>query len=286
MKRILMAGVCLAFLAACNRSLISGTVANIKGEALPGVAVQVEGTHYQALTDGLGQYRLPYVPGAVVLQFMKTGYTPGTLVVPAGPVRSITAETVSLWELPLDKGVYLYEDFRYREATKIVPESFLSKDKHAAYATRRWPDLDTTDTEPLVLCYKMPDWDVRLCRMDLTERYVQLPGGGLEEAQVLAPTRELPVQLVPIDQPEGLLRQVELPGPLEPGTYAVHWGALDGEVDKDPRIFAFSVVDFTLALPPKEEAARQKAEEALEDSEPEPSAPSSGESDEDIPDVD
>ncbi|MGI6458863.1 MAG: carboxypeptidase-like regulatory domain-containing protein [Candidatus Hydrogenedentales bacterium] len=286
MKRILMAGVCLAFLAACNRSLISGTVANIKGEALPGVAVQVEGTHYQALTDGLGQYRLPYVSGAVVLQFMKTGYTPGTLVVPAGPVRSITAETVSLWELPLDKGVYLYEDFRYREATKIVPESFLSKDKHAAYATRRWPDLDTTDTEPLVLCYKMPDWDVRLCRMDLTERYVQLPGGGLEEAQVLAPTRELPVQLVPIDQPEGLLRQVELPGPLEPGTYAVHWGALDGEVDKDPRIFAFSVVDFTLALPPKEEAARQKAEEAFEDSEPEPSAPSSGESDEDIPDVD
>ena len=223
MKRILFAGVCLALLTGCNRSVISGTVVNIKGETLPGVAVHVEGTHYQALTDGLGQYRLPYVPGDVVLHFMKTGYTPGTLEVSADSARVITAETVSLWELPLDKGVYLYEDYRYRETTKITPEQFLSKDKHAVYATRRWPELETTAAEPVILCYKMPDWDVRLCRMDLTERYVPLPGGGLEEAQILASTKELPVRLLPIDQPEGLLRQMELPGPLEPGTYAVHW---------------------------------------------------------------
>jgi len=52
MKRILMAGVCLAFLAGCNRSLISGTVANIKGEALPGVAVQVEGLAAQQARGG------------------------------------------------------------------------------------------------------------------------------------------------------------------------------------------------------------------------------------------
>ena len=284
MKRILFAGVCLALLTGCNRSVISGTVVNIKGETVPGVAVHVEGTHYQALTDGLGQYRLPYVPGDVVLHFMKTGYTPGTLEVSADSARVITAETVSLWELPLDKGVYLYEDYRYRETTKITPEQFLSKDKHAVYATRRWPELETTAAEPVILCYKMPDWDVRLCRMDLTERYVPLPGGGLEEAQVLASMKELPVRLLPIDQPEGLLRQMELPGPLEPGTYAVHWGALDGAVDKDPRIFAFSVVDFTLSLPPKEEAAKQEAETPEE---PEPAKPAPpDEPEDDLPDVD
>jgi hypothetical protein len=77
---------------------------------------------------------------------------------------------------------------------------------------------------------------------------------------------------------------MELPGPLEPGTYAVHWGALDGAVDKDPRIFAFSVVDFTLSLPPKEEAAKQEAETPEE---PEPAKPAPpDEPEDDLPDVD
>lgn len=282
MKRIVVAGVCLIVLAACNRSLISGKVVNIKGEALPGVAVHVEGTRFQALTDGLGQYRIPYTPGKVVLHFMKTGYTPGTLEIAADSPRQIEAQAVSLWELPLDKGVYLYENFRYREATKVMPEPFVTKGNHTVYATRRWPEIETTANAPLILCYKMPDWDVRFCRMDLTELQTHLPGGGLEEAQVLAQTKTIPARLLAIDQPEGLLHQLELSGPLEPGTYAVHWGALDGASDRDARIFMFSVVDYTLTLPAEEKTEEEDMEEEEEPVETKPSDVP----DEDIPDVD
>jgi len=284
MKRIIVAGVCLAALAACNRSLISGKVVNIKGEALPGVAVQVEGARYQALTDGLGQYRIPYVPGEVVLHFMKTGYTPGTLVLSASSPREIEAQAVSLWELPLDKGVYLYEDYRYHETTKVAPEQFLSKERRAVYATRRWPEVETMATTPLLLCYKMPDWDVRFCRMEMKELYVPLPGGGLEEAQVLAQIKTIPVRLLAIDQPDRLLYQLELSEPLKPGTYAVHWGALDGATENDPRIFMFSVVDYTLTAP-SEKPAEGQEKEAAQKSEPVETPPSQ-ESNENIPDVD
>ena len=254
---------------------------NIQGEALPGVAVQVEGTNYQALTDGLGQYRVPYTSGEVVLHFMKTGYTPGTMELAEASGGEITAQAVSLWELPLDKGVYLYEDYRYRETTKVVPEEIYTADQRKVYATRRWPEVETTVTAPLILCYKMPDWDVRFCRMELSELNEPLPGGGFEEAQVLSRTKTIPARLVAIDQPEGLLRQLELPGPLEPGTYAVHWGALDGASASDPRIFTFSVVDYELTLPPPEEGEA----EGEKDEAPEESAETE-ESEDDAPDAD
>lgn len=279
MKRIFLAGVCLVALAACNRSTISGKVVNIKGEALPGVAVQVEGSPHQALTDALGQYRVPYAPGDIVLHFMKTGYTPGTLELSSETRRAIEAETVSLWELPLDKGVYLYENFRYQETTKIVPEEFVSHDERTVYATRRWPEIETTSTAPLILCYKMPGWDVRFCRMELTELNSPLPGGGVEEAQVLARTKTIPARLIAIDQPEGLLRQLEFGGTLQPGTYAVHWGALDGATASDPRIFTFTIVDYELTLPPEEEAKGEEAEMEEEPTE----AESPEESEEDVP---
>lgn len=274
MKRILLAGVCLVALAACNRGTISGKVANIQGEALPGVAVQVEGTNYQALTDALGEYRVPYVPGNIVLHFMKTGYTPGTLEISSDARRTIEAQTVSLWELPLDKGVYLYENFRYQETTKVVPEEFLSADGTKVYATRRWPEVETTATAPLILCYKMSDWNVRFCRMQLTELNDPLPGGGFEEAQVLARSKTIPARLLAIDEPEGLLRQLELPGTLEPGTYAVHWGALDGASDSDPRIFMFTIADYELTLPPEDDGQDSEAKPAEKAAETEESSES------------
>lgn len=267
MKRLILAAICLAALAGCDRSLISGKVVNIRGEALPGVAVQVEGTSYQALTDGLGEYRVPYDPGHVVLQFMKTGYTPGILELTAEAPREINAQTVSLWELPRDKGVYLYENFRYRETTRIVPEEFVTRERRRVYATRRWPEIETTATAPVILCYKITDWEVRFCRLELTELFTPLPGGDLEEAAVLARTRTIPARLSAVDEPEGLLRQIELPGPLEPGTYAVHWGALDGATDTDPRIFMFSVVDYMLTLPPEPEDEEEPSEVGEEETE-------------------
>ncbi|MEA3364180.1 MAG: carboxypeptidase-like regulatory domain-containing protein [Candidatus Hydrogenedentes bacterium] len=284
MKRILLEGVCcFVALAACNRSTISGKVVNIQGEALPGVAVHVEGTSHQALTDALGHYRVSYVPGDIVLHFLKTGYTPGTLELSSDSHREIEAHAVSLWELPLDKGVYLYENFRYRETTNVVPEEFVSHDRRKVYATRRWPEVETTSTAPLVLCYKMPDWDVRFCRMELTELNTPLPGGGLEEAQVLAQTKTIPARLLAIDQIEGLLRQLEFPGTLQPGSYAVHWGALDGASAREPRIFMFTIVDYELTLPSEEEIEGEETEAAEESTEEDTLEESE---DDDIPDVD
>ncbi len=251
-------GLLAVALAGCNRGMIHGTVVDLEGEPLPGVAVEIEGTRTQALTGELGEYTVFFPPGPITLRFMKTGYTSGRLeLTPRG--RRVQATSVSLWRLPQDKGVYLFEDFQYLPTDWVEPEQLVTTDNRIVYGTRRQIQLAITEPEPMLIAHKMqPAYDAQFCRMHLIEVTLQEPGGEPYTREILTKDEPLPIDVAPVDPPEKLLLRLRPLEPLEPGAYAVHWGALDGYRTADPRMFLFRI-----AAPEGEEnTALENPEEA------------------------
>ena len=231
--------------------LIRGSVLDVRGQALPGVAVTVRDTGEQATTSGVGSYSLRCLPGIHDLDFMKTGYTPGRLYIEADALRSVEATEVRLWPLPPGTGVYLYEDYRYFEATRAKPDAYIAMDGSPVHGTKKTAELATASAEPLLICHKLPPFDTHLYRLHPTEAAVPPQPSDPSSAAaapsftetVWAPADAFTVIPVPIDEPEQLLIELRLTAPLPPGTYAVHWGALDGHTTTDPRIFLFRVAE-------------------------------------------
>jgi len=221
--------------------VVQGQVVDFRGEALPGVAVSLDGQDASMITDGVGQYKAPVSsPADVELRFVKTGYTAGRLALQTKGPGAVNARPVMLWRLPQAAGVYLLEDYRYRRTSHATPRPFSSEAKSLVYGVAKLPELEaTTISEPLIVVHKLPSYDVRLCRLGAAEAAPLDATTSMQE--VWAADETLPVQMVPVDEPERVLWRVGLFGPLAPGVYAVHWGALDGHADTDPRIFLFRV---------------------------------------------
>lgn len=242
-------GLLSAAFVACDRAVIEGTANDTKGEALPGVVVTVEGGEAQAVTDALGRYKIPYEPGAVELVFMKTGYTPGRLVIEIAELRHVSARPVALWCLPQSPGAYLFEDYRYRPAAPETPKPFTTPDGAGiVHGIQRLPDLEeTVFREPVLVVFKMPLYDVRLCRLSTVQaappEAASSAGADVETKEVWQAEAPLPVEVLPVDEPKRRLAQLRLFRPLESGVYAVHWGSLEGYASTDPRAFLFRVID-------------------------------------------
>ncbi len=267
--------------------VIRGKVVDVQGLALSGVAVALQGTEYQDVTDGVGGYVLRCPPGPIDLQFMKTGYTPGHLAGQStsassedanGWLKTVNMTDMLLWPLPPGNGVYLFEEYRFRETARTEPKRYLPKQSGGVvaqsghiFATKLEPTLETMNTfggpayreeEPLLICYKLPAYDVCLYRLEQIEAALPRRLGYATAAQkesgekkddaprpsaftetVWAPTEAVSISAVPIDEPGRLLLELRPAAPLPPGVYAVHWGALDGHITTDPRIFLFRITD-------------------------------------------
>ncbi len=236
----------IAVLAGCPGRVIKGQVFNTNEEALPGVVVQVAGTEHQALSNALGAYTVHYTePGRLELLFSKTGYTPGRLELQADSPEPIQVNPMRLWRLPQNKGVYLYKDGQYLGTKPVECEEFISQDKGVLYGSAKFKSdqpgvLKTIETNPALLCYNMPKQDVELHRI-ASSSIEQAGERKGEPLDVWTPTAAFPVSLEAIDQPEAILQQVHLFSPLEPGVYAIHWGALEGSRELDSRMFVFIV---------------------------------------------
>ncbi|MBN2308406.1 MAG: carboxypeptidase regulatory-like domain-containing protein [Candidatus Hydrogenedentes bacterium] len=246
-------------LAGCGATRIEGRVVDVKGDALPGVAVSVEGSSYQALTNGLGEYRIKFRPGRVVLHFAKTGYTPGILEAQLEAYRPVLATPVELWPLPGNAGVHIFENYRYRATKPVQPDAFVLANGEVVFGTQKWPELETADQEPVIICHNMPRYGVKLTRLDLAEVILEEAVAGSDTVTVWKPSRAVPVSVVPIDEPDALLLHVRFTGPLEPGTYALHWGALEGQARPEGRIFLFSVGRGPIAPAGQDDAAEGDA---------------------------
>ncbi len=235
-------------LCGCELGRIEGKVIDVRGEPLHGVAVSIEGSRRQDLTNSLGVYSVHFTPGPVVLLFSKTGYTPGRLEFQPLGRRLVEAAQVTLWPLPESKGVYLFENYRYIRTMPVEAQTYESGGQKV-YGTTRWSEVLTDNPQPAIIFFKLPMPKAALVRIALNEVMVTLPDGRQSPAQVWTESEEIPTTLVPIDDPtgEGALIQIQPNLPLGEGSYAVHWGALHGDIATDPRMFIFSVVN---AQPP------------------------------------
>ena len=234
-------------------AVVEGLVVDFQGQPLPGVAVIHARDGAQTITNALGTYRLRIQPGETGLEYRKTGYTPGNLQLNIERPRLVEANTVLLWPLPIEKGVYLFKDFRYHELERMEPEAYQQEDGSPLLALPRTPEMET-DLESLrLLCYDMPPFDVRLHR--LSEITARKPMTGAVEETVWGPVETISILSAPIDEPEQLLLEIDLLSTLQPGVYAVHWGALDGYTTLDSRCYVFRIAD-----PEEDEATEEDIE--------------------------
>ena len=242
----------------CERCVIEGTVEDVQGQALPGVAVSVEGTEWQALTDAMGRYTVRYRPGPVVLDFLKNGYTPGRIELDAPTARVVQAAPAVLWRLPVGKGVYLYDRDRYTPAYPIEPEHYSLGALGTVHGVKRIGEVTTPNPAPTIIAHGMPPYGMSLCRLKRAEVPVAIAEDQTQELPLWIPAARLALTVTPIDEPEGLLLHLGLPHPLDPGAYALHWGALDGQDAREMRAFVFSVAEDE--APGEEEAPAEPAD--------------------------
>ncbi|PCJ62402.1 MAG: hypothetical protein COA73_06715 [Candidatus Hydrogenedentota bacterium] len=229
----------ILLLAGCDRSVLEGRVVDEQGEGLPGVAVMLAGTNYQALTDALGEYRFVCPPGKYDAQFAKSGYSLGAAAVDTSNRRWTKMESVSLWNLPPKEGVYIVEHNRYRAAAWVIPKQYFMVDGAMGFGTQRSPEMYTDDDLPQILCYKMPRYDVRLSR--LQEVTAKLPSDDSQTFSVWTAGGTMTTDLTPVVDSDVTLLQLDVMEPLQPGYYAIHWGALEGYSTIHDRMYVFEV---------------------------------------------
>ncbi|MBI2431315.1 MAG: carboxypeptidase regulatory-like domain-containing protein [Candidatus Hydrogenedentes bacterium] len=214
---------------ACNRSVvIQGTVTDIQGEELPGVAITITGAPYETLSNVLGKYTLRCAPGNIEMIFLKSGFTPGVLRVEAQQRDALAVKEMVLWPLPPRPGVYAFKNFRYEETTRIEPKRYKVKSGGQVFATKKAPDLLIGEAQPQLIAYKLPPFDAQIYRLEQVPARQPEATGETYPETVWAPVESVPVLSTPIDEPERLLLELQVSRPLESGAYAVHWGALDG----------------------------------------------------------
>jgi hypothetical protein len=252
--------------AGCNRGItLNGTVLDAQGQTLPGVTATVRGTELQTLTNGLGQYTLHCPPGALTIEFIKTGYTSAVLDLALPAEGTARADNVQLRRLPLSQGVYLLQDDRYFEMTRAEPRQFRpvqAKDStnsllstpspRPQFAVGKLPELQFRSHEAIILCYKLPAFDVYIHRLETLQGipYEQSqaaadPAPAAHTLAVWAPRDKIAIVARPVDEPEQLLVELRLLVPLDPGVYAIHWGALDGHPqppDVGPWVYLFQII--------------------------------------------
>ncbi len=244
----IMAALCIA---GCDRTVvIQGRVVDVNQHALPGVAVGIRGAEYDAVTDALGYYELRCAPGPLSLEYLKTGYTPGRLehmdpaIMGEGfHIRFVKAVDVLLWPLPPGKGLFLFqrEQARYLEANPAQAKPFIGKDG-PVFGIQTAPELKLNDTQPFLASYRLPAYDVRLDKLHEAETALpatMAPPAFTERAWVRE--ANVPIVAIPIDEPGEYLLELRPAQPLEPGRYALHWGALDGHTSTEERLYLFEI---------------------------------------------
>lgn len=244
--------VALFALAGCDRTVVvRGQVSDVGQRALPGVAVVVSGAGYDTVTDALGHYELRCAPGPVTLEYLKTGYTPGRLEFPevgeqgALRIRFVDATGMVLWPLPPGKGVFVFDrtSVRYAETTPAQTRSYLSSEGGSAYGLQTEPELKLETGTPFLAVHKLPAFDVALSKLRrIRASLPQTMAATNFDETVWIRQADIPLVALPIDEPGQLLIELRLSAPLEPGIYAVHWGALQGQTATEARAFLFEVV--------------------------------------------
>lgn len=258
--------VATLFLSSCDymhKVYVRGEVTDISGQALPGVVVRVKGTDFEALTNARGRYSLGATTGLLQLDFLKTGYTPAQMEITVESLGRTEASSVTLWNLPVGEGVYFFENYRYYEASHPRPNRYIVKDMGSVWGTPVNPELiipwydpksDSGKNPPYMIGHKVSAYDGRMHKMQRvnaavmqTSRPQSIPPVQSEEIEypeeIWIAEKTLALHTTVLDEPGKLLVELRAGDTLEPGVYAIHWGALEGYDSIEPRIFMFHLKD-------------------------------------------
>lgn len=99
-------------LMSCSQSGISGKVIDPANKVLEGVTVKVDKSNFITETEPNGEYTIEYAPGSFKLIFSKNGYTTHTLELNITNMTLFPAETIMMYPIPKEKGIYLLEGNR------------------------------------------------------------------------------------------------------------------------------------------------------------------------------
>lgn len=258
--------------AACDIQVIEGAVETQQGERLPGVVVTVEGTRFQAMTTAQGVYKVRHDGPPVVMRYYKTGYAPAIQEIEPPQSNRVEVPTVQMWRLPVSHGVWLYDNFVYTRARPVEPEPVTLADGRPAFGVKRPSEVDTKADIPFIVIFgRLPGYNISLSKLDMVEAPIPELEGQTEIVWV--PVKDIPVSPRPLDEPEGRLIHVRLFEPLEPGSYAVHWGALREPSPIETRAYLLNVVgEATAEAPVAEETDEAESEVQTEDLPPDADA--------------
>jgi hypothetical protein len=255
-----------ALLAGCKpEAVLRGTVRDMSGETLPGVAVTAGGADASVITNALGRYRVTCPRGKARLDFVKTGYTPAASEV-ADARGKIELPEIKLWALPPTEGVFLLEQMRFRELDHPRPNRYHAEKGDSVIGTPVMPKVIAavpfggTDNAPgpsgtpMLVAHKLPPYDAHLSRLRQLRASSQPPppppAAGADPApppaymeKIWVVDADIPLVERPLDEPDRLLVELAPSAMLDPGTYAVHWGAFEGLASLEQRVFLFRVPD-------------------------------------------
>jgi hypothetical protein len=267
----LVAVLLLSVVAGCAPQVaLTGLVTDEAGSPLPGVSVKVTGTEFFAIANGNGLFgyrpgRLTVPPGRWDLYYMKTGFTSATQTIQTGEGRSMEVPPIVLWPLPSARGVFDYENHRYVDWTRVEPERFVREDKSVVFGTLQEPTFRVPEGLHRIVGYRVSPYDWRMSRLEPVKAFREGPDGEVASGaaeEVWAESVRVPVQAVPIDEPEQLLWEIRPSRPVGPGVYAIHWGALEGDPTTDASAYLVEVYDPAVVEAPTavtEEEATGKA---------------------------
>ena len=240
-QRLIASLLFIGLLAGCNRTGVYGIVTNPEGETLPGVSVRLSNnSDVSAITNVLGEYRLNAKPGHHSIQYAKSGYTLVNTELVLEKTSSRLLPKIEMWNLPPGNNVFFYTKSLYTPTTWLKPKRYYMSDNGPSFGTTRNPEFSTDESMPFIVCYRMPRYDARLTR--LQQRKAQLPQDESQTFDVWVPSGTISVNLEPLVPSDTSLLKVNLYEALEPGRYALHWGALDGYTTIDERMFMFEIL--------------------------------------------
>lgn len=247
----------LVALAGCDpRVAVTGEVRNVDGEPLPGVSVKAEAAQAFGVTNGNGMFgRRPNLlavpPGAWELAYIKSGFTTAYQNIETGDARTAEAPPVTLWPLPAARGVYLLEGIHYESLTRATPERYPALNGGAVYGlnAKIRPEVELPEPPAFFVSHKMATYDWQLSRLETVRVLrpgVEAPASGEETDESLtesiwAAAVRLPIETIPVDLPERLLWQIRPAVPMQPGVYAIHWGALDGDSTTEESVYLIGI---------------------------------------------
>lgn len=274
--------LCLLGVGCQPRVGLQGLVTNLDGEPLPGVAVKVEALQAFSISNGNGIFgtrpnTLGVPPGTWELSYIKSGYTTEFHTITTGKGRLLEVPPVSLWPLPAAKGVYVLEGLNYRPFTRATPDRYLRDDNSPVYGIKQEPELLLEAPPELIISHKMASYDWQLSRLEATEVLRQgVTASGADAApesvgdNVWAAAIRLPIQALPVDQPEQLLWRINVSAPLGPGFYAIHWGGLDGDTTTEESVYLFGIADPEATAPEETAGDADSPQNAETPQEPQP----------------